>query len=227
MHNEVCEGRDNIRTSTATERTSSSSELMVSTPVNQGEDEGQMAAAAGVAIALMGVVGFVAGILCLLPACGVAYGMKEGRAPTRVGAAPGSSASKVGEAFSERSPEELQGSLFPSNLRGGRALRTLRRAMTQSQRTQQRLDLRHVDSLATFLPQAQPQPQHAQPEAEPEVTEVTEVTEAWSRWALRSTAHGEREPRPGLQGVLRPQRSGRNLPGVVAACELEMDLVDV
>ena len=186
-----------------------------------------MAAAAGVAIALMGVVGFVAGILCLLPACGVAYGMKEGRAPTRVGAAPGSSASKVGEAFSERSPEELQGSLFPSNLRGGRALRTLRRAMTQSQRTQQRLDLRHVDSLATFLPQAQPQPQHAQPEAEPEVTEVTEVTEAWSRWALRSTAHGEREPRPGLQGVLRPQRSGRNLPGVVAACELEMDLVDV
>ena len=206
---------------------------MVSTPVNQGEDDGQMAAAAGVAVALMGVAGFVAGVLCLLPACGVAYGMKEGRAATRaprVGAARASSASKVGEAFSERSSEAEQGSLFPSNLRGGRALRTLRRAMTQSQRTQQGLDLRHVDSLATFLPHTQPAQPLAQPEAEPEVASA-EVTEAWSslgalRNAARPARHGDRnELRPGLQGLQRP--NGRNLPGVVAACELEMDLVDV
>ena len=87
-----------------------------------------------------------------------------------------------------------------------------------------------MDSLATFLPHTQPAQPLAQPEAEPEVASA-EVTEAWSslgalRNAARPARHGDRnELRPGLQGLQRP--NGRNLPGVVAACELEMDLVDV
>ena len=192
-------------------------------------------AASSVAIVIMGVVGCVAGILCLLPACGLAYGIKEGRAQAQGhGARAARSArgererrkavetTRV-EAWKEAAPKAVPAQNTLQGLRGGRAVHALRRALTRSQRTQQRLDLQNL-GFGTYLPSGASgaRAAHAQPEAEPEVS--GEDAEAWA-WTLRNAGRA-REARAWPEPHTEPRRGRtmRPIGGPMAGCELEMDL---